>query len=96
MIYYTNPLYIYILNTSLQHTGSQVVDPRQGSLDTLYSVLDLLDVAAELLTEGERSGILGVRATNLHNTIELIHLKDKGKGLGHIILLMKEIDDTFL
>lgn len=46
--------------------------------DALLSLLELVDVGAKLLAESQRSGILGVRATNLYDVVELVALGSEG------------------
>ena len=50
---------------------SNLVDILKALSDTPLAVSQLVHVARELLAEGERSGILGVSATDLHDVVEL-------------------------
>lgn len=52
----------------------KVVQARKGGLDTLDAKGKLLDVARELLTERQGSGVLQVRTTNLDNVAEFFRL----------------------
>ena len=48
---------------------SQRIEPRQTGLDTGHAGFDLRRVAGKLLPERDRSGILKVRAPELHNIV---------------------------
>lgn len=56
----------------------------EGALDTLDAVVELGDIAGELLGEGERGGILQVGAANLDNllSLELVNLGLKSVAQG--------------
>lgn len=55
-------------------TLSQVAEVGDASLDTLNVAVELSDVAGELLTEGERGGVLQVSTTDLDDLVELLNL----------------------
>lgn len=66
-------------------TLGKVVETGEGSLNTLDTVGELLDVARELLSESEGGGILQMSATNLDDVLELLALgldgvTEKGDG----------------
>jgi hypothetical protein len=53
---------------------SELVQPRQGLLDPLDAVADLLGVAREFLTEGERRRVLEMGAADLDDLDEFVCL----------------------
>ena len=61
-------------STNSSTTLSQEAQTRQGVLDALDAVRQLLHVAAELLAERKRGGILKVSTANLDDVVELFRL----------------------
>jgi hypothetical protein len=59
-------------------TLGQHAQTGKSRLDTLNAVLELSNVARELLAKGQRSGILQVSATNLDDLLELLLLGLEG------------------
>ena len=52
-------------------TLRNLVDILKALGDASLAIAKLVHISRELLTEGQRCGILGVGATNLHNVVEL-------------------------
>lgn len=59
-------------------TLCEVLQVRQGVLDSCDAVDELLDVAAEFLSEGQRSGVLQVCSADLDDVLELLGLLVEG------------------
>jgi hypothetical protein len=59
-------------------TLSEQAQPGKSALDTGNPIGELLDVSAEFLTEGQRSGILQVRTTDLYDLVESLCLSIEG------------------
>ena len=72
-------------------TLSDLVDVFKRLNNTLVTVLELMDVAGEFLTKGQRSSILSVSSSNLDDIIEVgslgIQLFDKSRKLGEETLV---------
>jgi len=59
-------------------TLGDLVDVLEGLNDAFLALLKLIDVGRELLTEGKGSCILGVRAADLDDVVELVALGCEG------------------
>lgn len=57
---------------------SQQAQPREGIFDSGNAVCELLHVSTEFLAEGQRSGVLQVRSTNLDDLFESLRLRVHG------------------
>ena len=68
--------------TDSSATLSDLVHIFERLNDTLFTLLELVNVSTEFLTKSKRSSILGVGATNLHNVFPFVTLVSKGLSKG--------------